>query len=282
MQLNPIHVALALCAALLTAGPADAQSQLERGKYLAEGLGGCVGCHTERSGGQPFAGGERFGSDRGPFTAYSPNITPDRETGLGGWSDEQVITALREGKRPDGTIIGPPMPIGMYRGMSDTDAKAIVAYLRTVPAVTKKVDKSQYRMPLPQSYGPPVTQVADTPRGDPVKYGAYLAGPIAHCIECHTPQVRGRPDYETQLGRGGREFPTPAGVAVARNITPHLEHGLGGWSDAEIKRAITQGISRDGTKLNPPMDFASYAKATAQDLDAIVAYLRSLKPLATP
>jgi mono/diheme cytochrome c family protein len=268
---------------MLLAGTAAAQQpSVERGKYLADGLGSCISCHTPDDGpmrGKAYAGGRMFGGDKGPFTAFSNNITQDKETGIGSWTDEQIVAAIREGKRPDGTIIGPPMPIGMYRGLSDSDVKAIVAYLRTVAPVNNKVQKSQYRMPLPPAYGPPVGTVADVPRSDKVKYGAYLAGPVAHCIECHTPQVGPRFDYENQLGRGGRQFPGPWGVAVSRNITSHPEHGLGQWSDAEIKRASTQGISRDGRKLNPPMEYSNYAKATAEDLDAIVAYLRTIKPL---
>ena len=279
-------LASALCAAtILHVEIAAAETPVERGKYLAEGLGQCISCHTPDEGpnkGRPFAGGRTFGSDRGPFTAHAANLTPDKETGIGGWSDEQLIRAIREGKRPDGTTIGPPMPIGMYRGLSDTDVKAMVAYLRSVPAVSNKVAKSQYRMPLPQAYGPPVGHVPDVPRGDKVKYGAYLAGPVAHCIECHTPQVGPRFDYENQLGRGGRQFPLPQGVAVARNITSHPEHGLGGWTDGEIKRAVTQGISKDARKLGPPMEYEYFAKATPEDLDAIVAYLRTIKPLEMP
>jgi mono/diheme cytochrome c family protein len=279
-------IAPVLCAAVaLLAAPASGQTPVERGKYLAEGLASCISCHTPKEGpaaGKAYAGGEMFGGDKGPFTAYAPNITSDKETGIGAWTDEQIIAALREGKRPDGTIIGPPMPIGMYRGISDTDVKALVAYLRTIPPVSNKPPKSVYRMPLPASYGPPVGQVADVPRDDTVKYGAYLAGPIAHCIDCHTPQVQGRGDFANQLGRGGRAFGLPTGVAVARNITSHPEHGLGNWSDAEIKRAVTQGISKDGRKLGPPMEYANLAKATPEDLDAIVAYLRTIKPLEMP
>jgi mono/diheme cytochrome c family protein len=147
-----------------------------------------------------------------------------------------------------------------------------------VKPVSNKVEKSVYRIPLPPNYGPPVASVPDVPRTDKVKYGEYLAGPVGHCVECHTPQDKGHHDW-SRIGQGGMEFNGPWGTSVARNITPHAEDGLGKWSDAEIKRAITQGIAKDGRKLNPPMAYSLYAKVKDEDLDAIVAYLRTLKPL---
>ena len=110
---------------------------------------------------------------------------------------------------------------------------------------------------------------------DKVKKGFYLVT-IGHCMECHTPMVRGEFDYRNDLGKGGRDFPGPWGKSVSRNITSHREKGIGAWSDAEIKRAIVAGVSRDGSKLKPPMGFEFYAKMTDADLDAIVAYLRTV------
>lgn len=268
----------------LLAMPANAiaETLLERGAYLMRGVVACGNCHTPKGPkgeipGMELAGG--FKMEEVPFTAIAPNITPDAETGIGKWTDNQIIAAIREGRRPDGSIVGPPMPIELYRGLSDRDVKAIVAYLRTVKPVRNKVKKSVYRMPLPKSYGPPVGHVADVPRNDPVRYGAYLAGPAGHCIECHTPLVKGRRDFKNQLGRGGQEWKGPWGVSVARNITPHPDEGIGNWSDAEIKRVITTGMGKDGARRFPPMAFPYYRNISDTDLNAIVAYLRSLKPL---
>src|SRR5262245_9163698 len=102
---------------------AQAETPLERGTYLVNTVGQCANCHTPRDGalaGAELAGGRKFGGDQ--YDAYSRNLTPDPETGLGKWTDEQVIAALREGRRPDGTYVGPPMPIEMYHRMSDGDA----------------------------------------------------------------------------------------------------------------------------------------------------------------
>lgn len=272
--------ALALAGALVTS--VAAETLLERGDYLMSAIVACGNCHTPRGAdaGMELAGG--FVIEQDAFTAYAPNITPDRETGIGGWSDDQIIDAIRNGRRPDGSIIGPPMPILLYRGISDRDVAAIIAYLRAVPAVRNRVPKSVYRMPLPRDYGPTVDHVAEVPRDAGARYGAYLAGPLGHCMECHTPIVRGRPLFDSYLGAGGNSFNGPWGSSVSANITPHPVDGIGGRSDQEIKNAISLGLRPDGGHMLPPMGYAYYKNLGAADLDSIVAYLRSLEPKAAP
>ncbi len=274
----------------LTIAPHDsaaAPDTRQRGAYLVTTIGGCGNCHTpkDKSGhaiaGQELSGGVEFG-DAGLGHIVGPNITPDAETGIGKWTEADIVTALREGKRPDGTIIAPPMPIRFYHQLSDEDAAAIAAYVHNVPAITHAVARSQYKIPLPPSYGPPAGHVEAPPATEAVAYGGYLAGPVGHCMECHTPFAGpGKLDMD-KLGAGGRDFPVftePGAQTVSRNITPDEENGIGKWSDADIKRAITQGIRPDGTKLVRTMAFDWYAKMSPADLDAIVAYLRSLKPV---
>ena len=266
-----------LALGLLFAATAQADARLDRGRYLVESIAGCGNCHTPQGPagpepGKALAGGLRF--DEAMFTAVASNITPDPDTGIGRWTDAQVALAIREGRRPDGSLIGPPMPFGLYRGISDNDLAAMVAYLRSVPAVKNAVPKSQYRMPLPPSYGPPVGRVADVSPADPVAYGRYLAGPLGHCIECHsTPGPQGMPDLANGLGAGGMAFPGPWGRSVASNITPT---GLARFTDAQLKTVITTGVRPDGSRLLPPMGTSYYARMTGSDLDALVAYLRSL------
>ncbi len=270
---------------MLWAQDSAAETPLERGRYLMQGIVACGNCHTPQTPNGPAAGMEMAGqmvTDMALFTAYAPNITPDPETGIGSWSDDQIVAAIRDGRRPDGSLIGPPMPIHLYRGMSDRDVRAIVTYLRTVPPVRNAVPKSIYRIPLPPSYGPPVTAVAEVPRDDQVAYGAYLARPLGHCIACHTPMINGREDYENQLGAGGFVLDGPWGTTISRNITPHPEDGIAAWANAEIKRAITEGISADGGRLAPPMAYGYYRNISDADLDAVVAYLRTLRPRPSP
>jgi mono/diheme cytochrome c family protein len=277
-------VSVVAVSCLLSLG-AQAQTPVERGAYLVNSIVACGNCHTPMGPKGPLPGMELAGGtvfDEKPFTAYASNITQDKETGIGAWTDAQIAKAIREGIRPDGSLIGPPMPIELYRGISDSDLAAIVAYLRTVKPIASKVAKSEY-MPLPPAYGPPVTSVADVPRSNKIKYGAYLAGPLGHCIECHTPMVGpGQRDYQKSTGAGGFELRGPWGLAIAANITPHRETGIGKWTDAQIKRAVTQGVRADGSPLNPPMAYAFYARMKPEDLDALVAYLRSLKPVNNP
>ena len=268
---------IATAALLAAAGTALAETPLERGRQLMRGIVACGNCHTPMGpngplSGQELAGGTPF--EEKPFSAVAPNITPDAETGIGRWTDAQIVSAIREGKRPDGTLIGPPMPIGLYRGISDSDAAAIVAYLRSVPAVKNATKKSVYRIPLPPAYGPPVGKVAEVSRADKLAYGRYLAGPLGHCLECHsTPGPQGAPDLDKGLGAGGMTFNGPWGTSVASNITPK---GIGSYGDTALKKVITTGLRPDGSRLMPPMGTAFYANMDAAELDALVAYLRSL------
>jgi hypothetical protein len=155
----------------------------------------------------------------------------------------------------------------------------VVAYLHSLKPVSNKVPDPIYKMPQ----GHPILPGAEKPYTeamltDKVKKGFYLAT-IAHCMECHTPfGERGR-DFTNKLGAGGAEFPGPWGVSHSRNVTSSKTKGLGNWTDAEIKRAITQGISKDGGKLKPPMGFHYYSQMTAGDLDAVIAWLRTVPPL---
>jgi mono/diheme cytochrome c family protein len=275
-------IALALC---LLAWPsaASAQARLERGRYLVEGIAACGNCHTPKGpDGKPVAGKHLAGGfeiTEGFGVAVASNITPDRTTGIGAWSDAEIVKAIREGKSRDGRTLGPPMPYGFYRRLSDVDVKAIVTYLRTVPAVENHVAKSRYTMPLPPSWGPPVGRVPPVSRRDRVKYGEYLAGPVAHCMECHAPQGSdGAPDL-TKLGAGGFPFRGPWGVSYSANLTPDRETGIGTWTDSEIVASI-HGARRGGGRVRPPMPVDQYVRGiSAPDLKAIVAYLRSLPPI---
>lgn len=260
----------------------DHDAMVARGDYLVNGIVACGNCHTPRNADATAVENMRlagtFVIEEPEFRAYAPNITQDRETGIGAWSDEEIMRAIREGVRPDGTIIGPPMPIPSYRNMSDSDARAIVAYLRTVKPVRNSVPPSVYNIPLPESWGPPLESVSDVSRNDVLAYGTYLGNALGHCMECHTPMVEGRFDF-SRTGAGGALFDKPLGLsvaAVAANITPHRTQGIGEWTDDEIKTAITQGTSHDGRKLAPIMAFPYYQNLSDEDLDALIVYLRSI------
>jgi mono/diheme cytochrome c family protein len=279
-----LPLAAAATAFALTLAVAHAETPLERGKYLMDSIVACGNCHTPKGpSGKAIADQELSGGleiDAPIFHAVVPNITPDPETGIGNWTDDQIANAIRNGKRPDSTTIGPPMPIAFYRGMSDTDVHAIVAYLRQVKPIKNKVDKSTFKIPLPPAYGPPVGHVPDVPRTDKVAYGKYLATGAGHCMDCHTPMVNGRTDMN-RLGAGGNEFESPVGgIILSANLTPGNPNGIAGWTDAQLKTAITDG-KRPDRPLVRLMAFDWYKSLSGDDLDALVAFLRSLKPVKT-
>ncbi|MEI4492186.1 cytochrome c [Mameliella alba] len=269
-----------LCLALAMAGAtAYAEPSLDRGRYLVEGPAGCGNCHTPMGPQGPVMDQNLAGRlvDKNPaFTAIAPNITP--AGAVAGWSDAELARAIREGLRPDGTIIGPPMPFPMYRGLSDDDVMSIVMYLRTLPAVENDPGKSTYNIPLPPAYGPPIASVPHPEQAVSVEYGAYLAGPVAHCMECHTPMGEKGPMLDSRLGAGGFEFHGPWGTSVAANLTSH-EDGLAGYTDAELADMITKGMRPDGSPMMPPMPYGYLSQMTGDDLSAIILYLRSLPPL---
>lgn len=271
---------LMACIVNVAAAAPPSAATLERGRYLMNGVVACANCHMARgpqgeyladkglSGGMPF--------EEKMFKAYAPNITQDRETGVGKWTDAQLVKAIREGVRPDGSIIGPPMPVEFYRHMSDEDVNAIVAVLRTEPAVRNVVPKSSYNFPLPPSWGPPVQNVKTPSPANKVKYGEYLVT-AGHCMECHTQRDQKGMLVTSSLGSGGRVFPGPWGESVSRNLTPH-ETGLKNWTDAQISRAVRGGVDRNGMPYKPPMAFQHYKNINDADMAAIIAYLRTLPP----
>lgn len=276
----PIRTGLMIAGLLALAGPALAQTPAERGKYLVNTIMTCQNCHTPKGErGAPIferdlSSGLEF--DEPPFKVTASNITQDKETGIGSWTDDQIKTALRKGERPNGVHLAAIMPSDFYEILTDGDLNAIVAYLRTVKPVNQRTPTPEYRIALPRHIPPGAEKpFSEADMADKVKKGFYLAT-IGHCMECHTPMgPRGR-EFETSLGKGGFEFPGPWGVSVSRNITSSKEKGIGAWSDDEIKRAITKGMRKDGSPLKPPMGFEFYANMTDADLDAVVAYLRTV------
>ena len=271
-----------LAALALAATNVCAQAPLERGKYLVEGILTCGNCHTPRGPkgvldtANRHAGGPQVW-ETAEYKVRPSNITPDKDSGIGGWSAEQVKAAIRDGKRPNGQQISPQMPYGFYKIFTPADLDAVVAYVQSIPPVSRKVEPPVYKVKnmvvdIPPGAAKPMPEGA---LKDPVKRGFYLAT-IGHCMECHTPMDKGHRDFKNALGTGGEKFEGPWGVTASRNITPHKEIGIGAWTDDEIKRAITKGVRKDGSKMRPPMGFDWYATMTDADLSAIVAYLRSI------
>jgi mono/diheme cytochrome c family protein len=285
LKTHRLRLACFLLAGLAAAAShqAAAETPLQRGAYLVESIANCGNCHAPQ---EPFGAVPLTELSGGPaitspaFTAYPPNITSDRDTGIGTWTEDQVVTAMREGRAPDGRILRPPMPVPFYRTMSDQDAHAIAAYLLSRPPLARQSPPSQYKTAAPSGYGPPVGQVAASPRSNPAAYGAYL-GSMGHCMLCHTPAgANGQRDYAHRLGAGGMVLDGVFGEIVTPNITPDKDTGIGAWTDADISRALTTGERPDGRRLASPMPVAYLARLTPDDRAALIAWLRSLPPVA--
>ena len=290
-----VRIGIVCCVWLLGAfNGAMAETPAERGDYLVNTIMACGNCHSPRDANgktiaeKAFSGGLTF--DTPAFVATAPNITPDVETGLGSWSDAEIKRALVEGMRPDhGDFAGVPlaaiMPANFYKALLPDDLNAVVAYLRTIKPVRNEVTPPVYKAPVHRDpYPAAEAGFSKTMFADPVGRGTYLVT-IGHCMECHAARTRGVSDYTTGLGRGGRVFPPPPGSAegapgtTAANITSDHVAGIGAWSDAEIVRAITHGMARDGRTLKPPMAYNYYAALKPSDLADIIAYLRTVPPL---
>jgi mono/diheme cytochrome c family protein len=276
-------VIMSAAALVAAAGTADAQTSLERGSYLVNAVMACDGCHTPRPGGvfdmtRRFSGGSQVWDEKA-YTVRGTNITPDRETGIGSWSEGDLKRALTEGIRPSGAHLAPQMPFAFYKILTPGDLDALVAYIRSTEPVRNQVPPPVYKeathaVLIPGAEKPLGTEALS----DPVKRGFYLAT-LAHCMECHSRRPDGVQDYTNWSGKGGAEFTGPFGKVTARNITSHPTAGIGAWTDAEIKRALTHGVARDGRAFKLPMARQVYfSKMSDDDLDAIVAWVRTIPP----
>jgi mono/diheme cytochrome c family protein len=272
--------------------------RLARGNYLVNQVTACGVCHTPRLGGgwlggertdAFLAGGSTFDDPEG-FKVVTPNITQDRETGIGAWSDDEIMRAVRDGIAHDGRLLMPPMPFISWQVMSDEDARAIVAYLRTVPPVKNAVSRDGNHFPffmraaakLGAIHHPPAHDVPEPPRTDPQAYGAYLVK-VGGCWECHSLGKTGPTDDEGRLMSGSRMAlgERDYGVIYARNLTPDLKTGLGKYNAEQIKQALKTGKRLDGKVMAPPMSLFIPHLSTwnEEDLDALVGYLMKLKPI---
>jgi mono/diheme cytochrome c family protein len=283
-------------------GPAS----IHRGEYLFFAVADCAGCHSrrdfERVGGPMVgdigggSGGREPGAKPYPFAdmpgeIYGRNITANRDTGVGAWTDDEIIRAIREGVSRDGSPLFPMMPYPEYRAMSDTDVQAIVAFIRNMPGVTRAVPRSNIDFPLNfvmRTIPEPLTEaVPDINRQDHVKYGEYLAK-MAGCVECHTQRIDGE-RQENMLLAGGRSFGLEGKSfeLVSSNLTPDPQTGLRATEDEFVARFKSFEAMAKGDEEVPrvtranavAMPWLAFAAINDSDLRAIYAYLRSVRPV---
>lgn len=278
--------ALYLVIAVLAATPrAEAETLIERGDYLVNHLMNCGNCHSPRgpaAASRALSGGVQV-FDEPWFRVKGANITPDRGTGIGAWTDDDIKRAITRGLRPNGTPLAETMPSSFFRILTPRDLDAIVTYLRSVPAVRNEVAAPVYKAAAPSSAVYPLAAkpFSDADLADPKKRGVYLSS-LAHCMACHARTSEDAPaDYLRSFGKGGRVFKGPWGETRSANITSSRSAGIGSWSDADLRRALTEGVTPDGRKLRPPMiDHVAYYRTwKAADLDALIAWVRTIPPL---
>jgi mono/diheme cytochrome c family protein len=269
-----------------TGVPAELKSASleERGEYLARAAD-CVVCHTA-PGGAPFAGGRAFVLPFG--TIYSTNITPDKETGIGGYSDANFLDAVHKGIGRNGVRLYPAMPYASYTYMSDADALAIKAYLLTLKPLHAPATASTLSFPFNQRglmslwsafFNPDKRYEPNADRTPEWNRGAYLAEALAHCGECHTPRnlafaLNNRRKFAGAVQAGWRAY----------NITPDRTGGVGAWSDEDLVHYLSIGHADGRGTAAGPMgeevdESSSHLKPS--DVAALVAYLRTVPGIAS-
>jgi len=272
--------------------------RLARGKYLFEAVADCAGCHSPRD--FTRVGAPEFKDQRGSGNVFSDfligmpgvlvaaNITPDMETGIGGWSDGEKIRAIREGVDRDGNALFPMMPYSTYRHMSDEDVEALVAYMDTLPPVRHAMPKTQISFPvnlLIKSAPQPAGSVPPPDRTNRVRYGQYLAQ-VAGCGDCHTPAEKGQPVPGMEFA-GGQVFASKAGTVVSANITPDMDTGIGKWPEEFFQKKLHEysdyaehgAPPLPGPRAFTLMPWLAYTNLASEDISAIYAFLRTVKPV---
>ncbi len=271
---------------------------LQRGDYLVNHVAACIDCHSKRdftkfSGpvipGTEGGGGFLFDNKLAglPGMIYGKNITSDNETGIGTWTDDDILKAITQGISKNGDTLFPLMPYVQYNRMAREDLLSIIAYIRTLKPIKNKVPARQLMMPIAMAYPGPALQPSvegnvRPPEANKVKYGEYLAT-IADCATCHTPQTQQGPDM-ARMFAGGFVFDAGTFKVTSANITSDSVTGIGTWTEGQFLNKFTQYREEKNYNFNPGKDntimpLSLMAGMKDEDLKAIYAYLRTLKPI---
>jgi mono/diheme cytochrome c family protein len=277
------HLAAATLALAALAGGARAQhgdpqdfNTIERGRYLVT-LGDCVACHTA-PGGQPFAGGRAIATPFG--TLLSPNLTPDQQTGIGDWTDDQFVRSMQHGLGANGEHLYPAFPYVYYTKVSRQDDLAIRAFLATLPAVRNAVKTNQ--LPFPFSvradmiawdalYFKPGEFQPDPAKSATWNRGAYIVEGLGHCGACHTPKGPLGGDENSRFLQGYN-----LSGWIAPNLTPDDRRGLGAWPIEAVVEYLKTGRNEFNAASGPMAEVVSYSTShmTDDDLWSIATYLK--------
>ena len=261
--------------------------RVERGRYIATSVSGCLYCHSEldwQSPGFPVrpgteGGGKSFADEGIPFMS-APNLTPDVETGAGSWSDDMLVRAIREGISHDGRSLFPLMPYPQYKYMSDEDVESVVAYLRTLKPVRSTPPPSDIPFPLNRLINgvpePATAPIAAPDRTDQVAYGDYMVR-LSVCRDCHTPMDAQGQSIPGMDFAGGNTLFGPFGQIWSGNITP-APSGIPYYTEELFLEMMRTGMV-NARKIHDMMPWNMYRKQTDDDLKAIFAYLKTVPPV---
>lgn len=265
--------------------------RLARGKYVVEGVAHCFECHShpdfQNGLGQPTPGTKGAGDivkdmsfDGVPFPdgLAHPNITPDKETGAGTWTDAQFERAIRHGIGHDGRELSDFMPYAFFRSMTDEDVASVIVYVRSLPAVHNPLPKRNLPFPIKVNLHPEMEPALPPDASEQVKQGWYLVR-IAGCNDCHTPADENGNAATNMMFGGGFRFTGPWGDIVSPNITTDPS-GISHYDEAMFIKTIRTGRASGGVRdLNPLMPFSYFRNMTDEDLKAIFAYIQTVKPV---
>ena len=273
------------------------QNSIARGDYLVNNVAACFDCHGKRDfrffAGPIVEGSEGMGgavldhklTAAIPGTLYGKNITPDSATGIGTWTDEEIMRALTQGINKNGDTLFPLMPYPLYNNLPRQDILDIIAYIKTLRPINNAVPERSLMIPISMAYPPNLHNNFDQNKRpdekDKVKYGEYILS-IADCINCHTP--RNEKGEMGDVFSGGLKFTTPAFTVFSANITPDSLTGIGAWTEQMFLDKFKTYREKDGYQFDPGkknsiMPWTIFSKMNDDDLKAIYAYLRTLKPV---
>lgn len=255
----------------------------ERGESIVRSIAVCGGCHSAdpKNPDAALSGGKEFQNWR-IGTARASNLTSDRETGLGAWSEAEIVRAIRNGQSRNGRLLTPVMPYEWFHEMSDDDAFAVARYLKSLPAVRNEVRQSPnlvFRLGKLFLGPKPAISVTAPPRAATAEYGSYLAQHVGLCADCHTPRsgLLQKPDRSrlfAGVGNPPKDFP-----AKPSNITPDAETGIGRWTEEDFLQTMRSGKNPSGRSLNPFMPWPELRRMSDDDLRALYRYLKTVPPV---
>jgi mono/diheme cytochrome c family protein len=264
--------------------PSETRVSAARGQYIVRNVAVCGGCHAadSKNADGPLSGGKQF-RDWRIGTVRASNLTSDEETGLGTWSEAEIVRAVRNGERKDGQLLAPVMPYEWFHEMSDDDAFSVARYLKSLPPVSNQVTQNPnfvFKLAKLLFLTPkPAISASAPPLGATAEYGGYVARHVGLCAECHTPRTGLRAEPDKRRLFAGVTNPPEHFPVKPSNLTPDPVTGIGQWSETDFVRTIRSGVTPAGESMNSFMPWQELRRMSDDDLRAMYRYLRTVPPI---